>query len=168
MSCESQHGDGPVLQAVSILTILPGDYVWCFESWNIISEPKIKSERYKASLLHEPFNLLFRVESLFFIKELKSSAGWLCFPWFSHNSSFSETKKWQYLQAQQVPILNFPMILGTRKWKNLKMTLTVGPKQAWMLLLSLLAENSVLGWLEAPCGRQTHLTLVHHHRLMQC
>lgn len=128
MSCESQHGDGPVLQAVylSILTILPGDYVWCFETWNIISEPKIKSEWYEASLLHEPFNLLFGVESLFFIKELKSSAWGMVV--FSYNSSFSETKKWQYLQAQQVPILLLSHDSWNKKMEKSENYFDCGPK----------------------------------------
>lgn len=78
MSCESQQGNGLLPQAVylSILTILPGDYFRCFERMNIISEPEIKSGYNRAflPLLNKPLNLLFKGDSLFFIKQLKSSA----------------------------------------------------------------------------------------------
>lgn len=145
MSWESQHGDSPALQAVylSILTILPGDCVWCFESWNIISE----SECYKASLLNEPFSLLFRVESLFFLKQVKSSSCVrVMFFLVLIQSPFSEQKKWQYLQAQEVPILNFVTPDSwPKKMEKSKNHLTACLERAWMLLRSLFAENSVLG-----------------------
>lgn len=63
------------------------------------------------------------------------------------------------------------MVLGSRSeiiWHLGLIFRFLALKQAWMVVWTLFAENSVLCWLEAPCGRQTHLTLVHHQTLLRC
>lgn len=135
----------------------------------LLQEHNLWAKNKASLLLNEPF-YLFKVESLFFIKQLKSSAwGMVVFL-----STFCETMHGIIYKHKIGLFLTYTWFLAQENWKS-EIIWHLGLifwflalKQAWMVVWTLFAENSVLCWLEAPCGRQTHLTLVHHQTLLRC